>query len=141
MPKELWWRCLDCDTGCCDCDMTNPLFLTQAEKNRFPGINKTFPCAYFNKNSLCDIHPYRPFDCRLFPFDIEKIGKKYYWITWEVDCPIVKYDKTNFEPYLKEHEAKLIPKFKKYLEAYHLFRNDELKNKYSYAVLREIKIL
>jgi Fe-S-cluster containining protein len=48
--------------------------------------------CYFYKNGSCTIYEDRPFDCRLFPFDI--IGSRegvLFWIVYEELCP-TKFD-------------------------------------------------
>lgn len=117
-----------------------PLFVTPKEKNNLPNINTKSPCAYFNDRGLCDMHNNRPIDCRLFPFDLMKINKKIYWITWDINCLILKKRRNDFEKILLEHESKIIPHFIKYLNAYTNFRIKELKRAYKYKVLRELKI-
>jgi len=66
--------------------------------------------------------------------------KKFFWIVWDLNCPITKHRKYNFAKYLAEHEKHLIPKFIKYIEDYAEFRAEELKNKYKFKILREVKI-
>ncbi len=37
-------------------------------------------CIFFDRiNGKCQIHSFRPMDCRLFPLDIEFANGKYYW--------------------------------------------------------------
>ena len=138
MQSNLWKECLNCKDKCCKWNLAFPLFLTPKEKGNSPKINIKFPCIFFNKKGLCDIHNKRPFDCRFFPFDVHNINGKFFWIVWKVNCPIL--DKEDFEPYLKEHEQKLIPTFMEYLKDYEKFRQEEFLSKYEYIVLREIKI-
>lgn len=101
-------------------------------------FNKTSQCIFLNKEGLCQIHSERPIDCRLFPFDIMNINKKFIWIIWKINsCPIAKYQ--NFEEVLKEFEKEIIPEFKEDLEEYSNFRTDELKENYKFEILREVK--
>lgn len=87
---------------------------------------------------MCDIYNERPFDCRFFPFDILKLNGKFTWIIWQIKCPLVEKSKEEFKPYLEEHEQKLIPVFKDYLEDYSKFRLEEFLSKFQYKVLREV---
>lgn len=67
-------------------------------------------------------------------------NKKYFWIVWDVDCPIARNNKKDFEKYLVNHEKNLIPRFRKYITEYARFREEEMDKKFGYKVLREIKI-
>ena len=46
------------------------------------------PCIHV-KNNRCQIYKNRPFDCRIYPLDIQKIKNKYYWIIYTT-CPQYK---------------------------------------------------
>jgi Fe-S-cluster containining protein len=42
----------------------------------------------FNRNGKCGIYTFRPFDCRIFPFDIvQKFDRKFYWVVYLDLCP------------------------------------------------------
>lgn len=51
-------------------------------------------CVFFDQNEgKCEIHAYRPMDCRLFPLDIEFRDGKYYWSLFRyVYCNLSKDD-------------------------------------------------
>jgi len=138
MKKDLWQVCLTCKEKCCG-DFAIPLFVTPEEKKKHPNLNTKCPCVFFDGGGLCEIHSTRPVDCRFFPFDIMMTGEKYFWIIWNVNCPIVKNGKNDFEKYLEDHEKHLIPKFIDYLAQYAKFREEEMDNKFKYEILREIK--
>jgi len=140
MVKSLWQDCIDCKTKSCCLDIAFPLFTTQEEREKNMDINSKNPCAFFNDCKLCEIYDLRPYDCRFFPFELMKINKKLFWIIWNIDCPITKNRRDDFEKYLTEHEEKLIPNFIEHLNAYADFRIEELKKKYKYEVLREAVI-
>jgi Fe-S-cluster containining protein len=141
MRRSLWNDCLTCENPCCMMEWLFPLFLTPKEKKQLPEAGKKISCAhciFLNEKGLCDVYKKRPFDCRFFPFDVHEMDGKFFWIVWKIPCPIVK--KRNYEPYLREHEEKLVPKFKKFLTSYSAFRSKELLNAYEYKVLREINM-
>lgn len=140
MKRNLWHDCLICKNKCCKWDLAFPLFTTMEEREKYKSINTKKPCIFFNKNELCEIHNSRPYDCRFFPFDIEKINKKFFWIIWNVDCSIVKNRRDDFERYITEHEKNLIPNFVEYLDNYEKFRKEEFNRKYKYEILREVRI-
>ncbi|MBI5206813.1 MAG: hypothetical protein HY934_03385 [Candidatus Firestonebacteria bacterium] len=139
--SELWAECLQCKDKCCKLQIAFPLYLTPVEKANLQGINICHPCRYFDNRGLCGIHKERPYDCRFFPLDILKVKNQLFWIFWKVKCDIL-LNKTHkdLEPYLEEHEKKLIPGFKNYLDDYAKFRLDELVNKYGFEILREVRL-
>lgn len=141
MHSELWNACLGCNNNCCFIEVSKKLIITEKEELRLPEINKSFPCKYLNNKGLCRVHAGRPIDCRLFPFDIIKKEDKFFWIKWEFDCAISKItSKEKLERFLREHEERLIPRFKKYLHKYaeHDMGDWELEN--SYQLLREVRL-
>jgi len=85
------------------------------------------------------IHPDRPVDCRLFPFDVMKVDGKLYWVIWETGCPISR-EEWRYNEYLEDMEEKVIPGFSPHLEAYALFRNEELHSKYTFRILKEVNV-
>jgi Fe-S-cluster containining protein len=103
-------------------------------------INIKSPCAYLTETGMCGCYDIRPFDCRLFPFDLIKEEGKFYWVIWDVDCPIIKEERHKFNDYLHEHERMLIPKIKKYLEAFNEWEDAEYKEKFAYEILRELRV-
>jgi len=155
MESQLWGECLNCVNKCCEWknSFPFPLFVTNKEeqiikKNGFNSselinLKTKHPCIFLDKNKLCKIHKIRPIDCKLFPFDIHEINKKFHWILWEFPCKIVKDIESNVknkEDYLVSFETKVIPKFKKHLGDYSSFRCEELINNYSFVILREVVI-
>lgn len=141
MKKDIWSKCLNCKVNCClQKDVAFPLFLMKEERERVKGINKKFPCKFLNKNKLCDIHKDRPIDCRLYPFDILKINSRFHWVIWDTICPISKAKSAKlFEPFLKQHEKKLMPKFRKYMEEYSEHKINKFIQNYKLTILREVR--
>ena len=131
----MWEKCYDCGDKCCCQKIAFLLYVPKEEL--IPKINTKYPCVFYNQQGLCDVHPVRPTDCRLFPFDILEIDKKYFWVTWNINCQILKED---YEAYLEEHEQKIIPKFKEHLDEYSKFRLEEFLQNYKYKVLREVRL-
>ena len=39
-------------------------------------------CVFWDENKGCSIYEHRPFDCKLFPFDIYLIEGEYHWIVY-----------------------------------------------------------
>ena len=129
-------------------DFAHPLFVTHQEMERIEKLypdkagsfNKTVPCSFLMEDGMCMIHGSKPVDCRLFPFDIVKTDKEFFWIVWNFNCHIFG-ENGRFEEYLKDMEKSLIPGFIPHLDNYSTFRFDELNSKYDFKVLRKIQLL
>lgn len=108
--------CRDCSEPCCsDCGIGSiilPPFLTAFDIRRIRNSGmvddeffeecqnpitgntvttlkhtKGHDCMFLNKKEQgCSIFEIRPFDCRLFPLDITKIGNEYLWILYNHCC-------------------------------------------------------
>lgn len=81
LEKDFWRDCLNCESDYCEHKIANSLYLTPEEKKQFPKLaNQPYgkDCPFLNNKKLCDIHPNRPLDCRLFPFDVYKINGKFF---------------------------------------------------------------
>jgi Fe-S-cluster containining protein len=144
MDKDLWHDCLVCEDKCCKWDLAHPLFVTPEEKKQHLLINtinqSINQCIFFTQNELCEIHQSRPYDCRFFPFDLMELNNSFYWIIWGVSCNILRKRQNDFEQYLIQHEKLLLPNFFHHIKAYAEFRVEELKRKYKFEVLREVRI-
>jgi Fe-S-cluster containining protein len=145
---QLWRECLDCKTTCCNHEVASRLFVTPEEfkciSENYPDDMQLFnsgclPCSFFTDEHLCRIHTIKPIDCRLFPFDLLVDNGKVFWIIREINCQIVE-NEGDFEEYLSDFEENIIPNFEPYLEPYALFRFEELAEKFSFRVLRELRI-
>ena len=65
----------------------------------------TTNCVFWDQNNGCTIYAERPFDCKMFPFDIEPIGDEYFWIVYT--CNLYS-DWTWSEKHLQELEKNLL---------------------------------
>lgn len=80
--------------------MQTSVFL-QTKTNHFTGNKVRFlktikgRCIFFDsEQGTCQIHVIRPIDCGLFPLDIRKVGKHYYWILYRYKyCDLSYRDK------------------------------------------------
>lgn len=141
MNSKLWNACLHCSNNRCLLEAGKKLFVTNEEKLRLPEINKSFPCRYFNEKRLCKVHSRRPFDCRLFPFDMIEREEKLFWIKWKFNCAISRItDEEKLECFPKEHKKNLLPRFRVYLREYagQEMTNWELES--GFQLLREVKM-
>ena len=100
-------------------------------KNRNSYCIKTVDnvCPFY-KNG-CSIYEHRPRDCRLFPFDIDKIDGKYYLVLYNIKCLSKNVENENID--------ELINEFKDYAQEY---TSPTLAKKVSnlpYKIIKEIK--
>lgn len=72
------------------------------KKNKISLLKKSNSNCIFLMNNKCQIYNRRPFNCKMFPFDIKKIDNKFYWIVWDF-C----YVPNSIEKYLKKLEKDL----------------------------------
>jgi uncharacterized protein len=61
-------------------------------------------CIFFDHTSgKCEIHSFRPMDCRLFPLDIEYVDGKYHWALFKyTECKVSKMDLKSLYAYTDE---------------------------------------
>lgn len=108
-------------------------FYNILDKNLFSLKLNGKNCIFYI-DSKCSIYNNRPIDCRLYPFDIIKIEKKYYLILYLLEC-------INYESFLHEKidvEA-LINDVIPWIDEFTDEKNfTKMKNK-KYRIIREIK--
>lgn len=75
------------------------IFFENFRNNRVPLLKKDKTGCIFLENNRCQIYKNRPFNCRLFPFDIRKVGSMLYWVLLDF-C----YIPNNTEQQLTEFE-------------------------------------
>jgi Fe-S-cluster containining protein len=94
-------------------------------------------CVFWNKEGGCSIYQYRPFDCRLFPFDIYKIDGEYTWIVYSCNKDA---DWSWSEEILKSMEEEVITEdVINHLEAFSdLGRLDKSDKSYEFTKLRKV---
>jgi len=97
-------------------------------------------CIFWDeKKKLCTIYEDRPFDCKMFPFDIMKINNEYVWIVFSCN-PDSNWKWT--EEYLQRLEDD--PQFSEVMENIEIFHHT-LETDFSkthplpYAVLRKVR--
>lgn len=78
--------CLPCESWCCKGE--NPY--ASRDELKLLGVDKigTNPddtCVFLD-GGQCSIYSKRPFECRIFPFDVQKINGRLTWVLWDV-CP------------------------------------------------------
>lgn len=96
-------------------------------------------CVFWSAQKGCTIYSNRPFDCKLFPFDIYKIDGVYMWVVYSCNPDS---DWSWAEKMLESFESELITKdVIKNLDAFSdLGRLDNSDKSYKYLVLRKVKL-
>jgi Fe-S-cluster containining protein len=68
-------------------DFCETIFFDKFKKQKISLLNKKEDnCIFLSKNK-CSIYNKRPFNCVMFPLDIKKINKEFYWIIWDFCNP------------------------------------------------------
>ena len=100
----------------------------------------TQECVFLDENQRCSIYEYRPFDCKIFPFDIYKINGEFTWVIYT--CNKDANWKWTDEILQKFEKELLIPEFIKYLDAFSDINRMKDPNAVSYEhkILRKVKL-
>jgi Fe-S-cluster containining protein len=121
-------------------EFVNPITINNTSLYELRKKNNSNECIFW-KSTSCSIYENRPFDCRLFPFDIYKINGKYTWIVYSCNP---NSDWSWSESFL--HALESDPSFSnsiKYLNAFSDLRRLEHDNNtkaYEFQVLREVNL-
>ena len=112
--------------------------------------NSSDACVFWNEeDSCCSIYEHRPFDCKIFPFDIYKIDGKYMWIMYGCNDNSSNINEGNIHSIWKWtenilQELEQDPQFKDILKNIEMYSDrteiDSLEesNKMQFIALREI---
>jgi Fe-S-cluster containining protein len=100
----------------------------------------TDECVFFNSEKGCTIYQNRPFDCKIFPFDIYKINGIYTWIVYSCN-PNSDWRWT--EPILESFEKEWLTS--KTMNELEYFTNNERLDQsgkaFSYEILRNVRFI
>ncbi|MEM2121635.1 MAG: YkgJ family cysteine cluster protein [Candidatus Woesearchaeota archaeon] len=152
--KYSFLKCLNCmfETKCCKIE---PPFIFEFEKPKFKDfllfknykknkialIKKQGRTCVFLKNNRCKIYSNRPFNCRIFPFDIKKINGKFFWILWDFCYGPKNFDSKeinklllNFDKYLYKIDEKELELYSDYTNESKFFKNLKFK------IIRELNL-
>lgn len=92
-------------------------------------------CIFFDESHGCKIYPDRPFDCKMFPFDLEVINGELYWIIYSCN-PQSSWTWT--EDFLQKLENDPTIKENKNLENYAIMPNKKTEE-LPHTVLRKVR--
>jgi Fe-S-cluster containining protein len=141
MEKFNWLGfCIPCRNWCC---YNEAPFASNAELDalRIKRIRTRTDgsCVFLDDSFKCSIYSHRPFECRIFPFDIKEINGKLHWIVWQV-CPAAIH--LDYEKFIRFYEANLPAKWTlRYIMQYVDYHKSNEPKKYSekqFTVIREL---
>lgn len=98
----------------------------------------TVECVFLSSKGVCTIYEHRPFDCKVYPFDIYKINDEYVWIVYSCN-PESNWEWS--EDLLDRFERTLLnPDMISYIDAFSSLERLENPNSidYEYQVLRKV---
>ncbi len=102
-------------------DLTNECFNINIVNNK---------CIFYE--GKCKIYNNRPYDCRLYPYDIKKINGRFFLVLYKLDC--IQYK--NFS----ENVDYLIEKIKPFIGTFTDIRYNNKLNELEYIIIKEIDI-
>ena len=120
-------------------DFVTTRIINNVKKNIMKTKDKTDECIFFDSERGCTIYQNRPFDCKIFPFDIRKINGEFTWIVFSCN-PNSDWKWT--ESILERFESEwLTPKTIEELEYFtNTERLEQSGKAFSYEVLRKVRI-
>lgn len=94
-----------------------------------------------SERKMCSIYEDRPFDCKVYPFDILKVGKKYHWIVYSCNPDS---DWTWSEKYLRFLESdvqfnEVMDEISTYHEYTKTLMGVQNEKQIPYKILREVR--
>ena len=128
-------------------DFTDEIILSGKTFHILKEKKDSTECVFLDSDTkLCTIYENRPFDCRLFPFDINKIDGKFMWVLFtcngqkESDWSWTKKNLLNFEsdegfPYIMDNLENFGNN-----KTIHRHPSNKILTKTPFVVLREIRI-
>lgn len=127
VPKGLCLTCLGCCRYNCNSSVWAPVLL--AEEKQLLNLHRltlvahrqTYTCCFLDpKSNSCQIYTQRPLECRLYPFLLNRRGKKIY-LGLDLKCPYTS-DKINSKGF-KRHFNYLMRYLKRPLVSTTIIKN------------------
>lgn len=93
----------------------------------------------FLVDGLCSRYNNRPFECRIFPFDIQEIDGNLWWVLWNV-CPAKDFLDTEefIDGFEKDFQKVWSSKYLKGCVSFHKLREPEKYSRYKFGKLRKV---
>lgn len=142
MTAQNWLQhCIPCGSWCCRDE--NP-YASAKELSRLGvkeiGVTASGACVFQGVGGQCQVYADRPFECRIFPFDIQQIENRLVWVIWAA-CPAEPL--LNWSQMLDDIEDALLEKWGydyvcAYV-AYHQVHQPEKYSESSFRVLRQLR--
>jgi len=139
MKKFDWLDfCNPCKSWCCHGE--NP-FASEDELKRLDlekiGTKLDGSCVLLDNLGKCSYYENRPFECRIFPLDIQEINGDLSWVVWNA-CPATP--KIDYEQLANSFEANLSKNWDlDYIRDYVTYHKSNQPEKYSASSFRIVK--
>jgi len=131
--------CIPCKAWCCHSENPFASKSELAELSISKIIHKKNTECVFLKGLKCKKHALRPFECRIFPFDVKEIGGELWWVLWK-NCPA--FSKLPAKKFVEFFEEEYPKKWGlKYVEDYIKYHKSAEPAKYSELTFKKLKIL
>ncbi len=130
-------HCVRCGIWCCrgENPYVTPKELKELNIDKI-GRNPDNSCIFLSENK-CMVYLKKPFECRIYPFDILKIEEEYTWILWDA-CPVTEV--ANLEENFDNFERKLLNNYsKEFIQDYVRYHEKNLNKKYGNIKFKIIK--
>jgi len=120
-------------------DFVTTRVINNTIKNIMKTKDRTNECIFFDSEKGCTIYQSRPFDCKIFPFDIRKINGEFTWIVFSCNPNSDwKWTESILETFEREW---LTPKTIEELEYFSNTERLEQSGKaFSYEILRKVRL-
>jgi len=133
--------CIPCKNWCCHDE--NP-FASKEElaKLKTTKINTKSDgsCIFLDSSSICSVYKDRPFECRIFPFDIQEVGGRFFWVIWYT-CPATPRldNKKMLDSFEKEFTKNWTNDYIKEYVKYHKLNQPKKYSKDKFKIIREVR--
>lgn len=154
MDQGTFLQCTKCsktNNCCCNFEKIDRPIISQEEKKKielcydnnddkelFQKLtNECFNITTINNNCIfydgnCKIYNSRPYDCRLYPYDIKKINGKFFLVIYKLDC-------IQYKNFLGNVDY-LIEKIKPFINTFTDMHYNSKLNDLEYTIIKEIQI-
>jgi Fe-S-cluster containining protein len=130
-------HCKPCGAWCCHGEAPFVDSTESARLGRSRLTQQESGACEFLENGMCRVYALRPFECRIFPFDVLNIEGSLTWVLWEA-CPA--HGLLDPEEYLEHLEHDLVASLPDgYLESYVAYHRTNQPEKYSAATFIKLR--
>jgi len=130
--------CIPCANWCCKGEA---VFFSDAEKQKIDLClrKKENECDFLEDSGSCSIYSKRPFECRIFPYDVLSLDGELNWVLWNV-CPASAELDAQSEIDRLEREISRVYSLE-YVKSYVKYHQNHQPKKYAALTFRPIKAI